>query len=187
MVPWRIGKNVPWTVSWTGEQSYDLHPSALFPGLTELVQTEALGLGTPRFAAVHLGRQRAGMVEHLCHVCGRRTPARDRYIFPANSGNFVTIDDNSRRYAGNVPPVHLACAHRAQRLCPHLRGAMARLLPYPDEESLIVPLRDVPAGMEELAKSLPPRARTVFTYLRIHGPRFTRAVERMRADAPHQA
>ena len=35
---WRIGENVPWSVSWTGESSFTLHPSRDFPGLTDLVQ-----------------------------------------------------------------------------------------------------------------------------------------------------
>jgi len=28
---WSIGKNVPWSVSWTGEQSFDLRVQTTFP------------------------------------------------------------------------------------------------------------------------------------------------------------
>jgi ferredoxin len=151
------------------------------------VQASKPGDGTPRLAAVHIGRQRAGMIEHLCHVCGRRTPARDRYIFPFDSGGFVTIEDDTQRYAGNVPPLHLACARRAQRLCPHLRAHLARPVPYPDEDSVIVPLRDAPEGMLEVAKGLPGGRRVVFSCLRIHGPRFSRNVERLRSQGGNPA
>ncbi len=177
---WRVGVNVPWTVSWTGEQHFDLQISDDFPGLIDLVQTQRPGEGLPKFAAMHVTRHRLGMAQHLCHVCGRRTLARDRYIFPIESGGFVTMPDESQRYAGNVPPVHLACARRAARLCPHLRKSFAEPVAFPNEESRLMQRTDVVPGMEKLAKSLPPGLRVVFTCYRLHGARFTSRVARMR-------
>jgi hypothetical protein len=178
---WAIGENVPWSVSWTAETNFNLQPSQDFPGLLDLVQEQRPGEGSPKFAAVNVTRQRMGMIGQLCHVCGRRTLVRDRYIFPVESGGFVSVGD-SMRYAGTVPPVHLSCAQRARRLCPHLSHALAEPVTYPNEASEVVPRPDVPAEMAALAEKLPPGQKIVFGCLRVYGPRFSRTVERMRKD-----
>jgi hypothetical protein len=178
--PWIIGKNVPWSVSWSEEQTYDLRLSDDFPGLVDLVQIQKQGLGTPRFAALHITRHRLGMVQHLCHVCGKPTPRRDRYIFPRDSGGFVIMPDDSTRYAGNVPPVHLSCARRAQQLCPHLSHAYAKPVAFPSEESRLIQRTDVVPGMEAVARTLPQNLTIVFTCYRLYGPRFSRRVAQLR-------
>jgi hypothetical protein len=178
---WQIGANVPWTVSWSGEQSFDLQLSDDFPGLVDLVQAQLPGQGAPRFAAMHVSRHRAGMRDHLCHVCGRPTLKGDRYIFPVESGGFATMPDESIRYAGNVPPVHLRCADRAKSLCPHLRRNWAVPVAFPAEPSRLMHRTDIIPGMEDLAKTLPPNLKIVFTCYRLHGPRFTRRVQQLRA------
>jgi hypothetical protein len=180
---WVIGKNVPWSVPWTEEQLYDLRLSTDFPGLVDLVQVERPGLGAPRFAALHISRHRSAMVGHLCHVCGMPTGKRDRYIFPKESGGFVIMPDESSRYAGNVPPVHLACAKRAQQLCPHLRGTYAEPVPYPAEHSYLIERTDVVPGMEDVARTLPRHLKIVFTCYRLYGPRFTSQVMQLRGMA----
>ena len=177
---WTIGKNVPWSVSWSGEQAYELQLSEDFPGLVDLVQLQRQGEGTPRFAALHVSRHRIGMVGHKCHVCGKPTPRGDRYIFPKESGGFVIMPDESRRYAGNVPPVHLSCAHRAQKLCPHLSRAYAQPVAFPSEESRLIERTDAVPGMEALAKTFPPGLRIVFTCYRLYGPRFSKRVAQLR-------
>lgn len=179
---WRIGQNVPWSVSWTGESGFTLQPSRDFPGLVDLVQEENPGVGAPVFAVVHVTRQRLGMVDHLCHVCGKPTPKGDRYIFPVQSGGFVGMADGSKRYGGNVPPVHLACARKAGRLCPHLSGSFAEPVAYPNDESRLVQRTDVVPGMEALAKTLPAGLEIVFSCYRLFSPRFSRRVERMRRE-----
>ena len=176
---WRIGDNVPWSVSWSGEDSFRLNASQVFPGYFDLLQTERPGAGSPRFAALHVTRQRLGLIGQLCHVCGRRTPARDRYLFPVESGGFVAVGE-TMRYAGTVPPVHLACARRARLACPHLSHALADPVAYPGEDSHLVPRPDVPEGMAALARTLPPEQKIVFACLRVYGPRFSRMVERLR-------
>ncbi len=176
---WVIGETVPWSVSWTGEDSYDLAASANFPGYADLMQAQAPGQGVPKFAAVHVTRQRIGMLGQLCHVCGRRTLARDRYLFPVESGGFVAVGDRMR-YAGTVPPVHLSCARRARALCPHLGHALAEPVMFPPDEGQVVPHPGVPAGMEELAARLPAGVRVAYSCLRVYGPRFSRTVERLR-------
>ena len=177
---WVIGRNVPWSVSWTGEQSYDIQLSSDFPGLVDLVQVERQGQGAPRFAALHVTRHRLGMARHLCHVCGKPTAPRDRFIFPKESGGFVIMPDESSRYAGNVPPVHLVCAQQAQKLCPHLRTAYAEPVAFPREESRLIERTDVLPGMEEVARDIPRHFKVVFTCYRLFGPRFTSQVAQLR-------
>ncbi len=176
---WTVGENVPWSVSWTAEDSYELSPSADFPGYADLVQVQRPGEGVPRFAAVHVTRQRLGVLGQLCHVCGRRTLKGDRYIFPVELGGFAAVGDGMR-YAGTVPPVHLACGKRARKLCPHLSHVLAEPVAYPSEESQVVPHPGVPAGMEALARTLPQGRPILYICLRVYGPRFSRQVERMR-------
>jgi hypothetical protein len=179
---WRIGANVPWSVSWSGEQTFELELSDDFPGLVDLVQVQLPGEGTPRFAAMHVSRHRAGMRDHLCHACGRPTLKGDRYIFPVESGGFAIMPDESIRYAGNVPPVHLRCAERAKAQCPHLRRSWAVPVAFPAEPSRLMQRTDIISGMEELAKTLPGNLRIVFTCYRLYGPRFSRRVEQMRQE-----
>lgn len=180
-VEWSIGKNVPWSVSWTGEQSFDLRVSNDFPGTMEVVQIQRPGEGSPKFASQHVTRHRLGMTNHLCHVCGRRTLRGDRYIFPAQSGGMVDVE-GQQRFVGNVPPVHRACSKQAQRLCPHLSHSFAEPVAYPSEDSLLLPRFDVALGMEELAKALPRGLKVVFTCVRVYGPRFSKRVEQLRHE-----
>ncbi len=181
---WRVGDGVPWTVSWTGENAFDLQPSVDFPGYLDLVQTENPGEGAPRFAAMNLTRHRRAMVQHLCHVCGRPTKKNDRYLFPAHSGGMVTMQDGTTRYGGNVPPVHLACSRRAARQCPHLSGHFGVPVAFPSEEGRLIPRTDVLPGLEALAKTLPQRADIIFGCYRLFGEAFSRKVERMDAARP---
>ena len=178
---WKVGESVPWTVGWTAEQNFTLKTSTDFPGMLDLVQTERQGEGTPKFAQMHVTRHRLGMVNHLCHVCGRKTLRSDRYIFPAQSGAIMPVIGTTDRYVGNVPPVHLACAKRAQRLCPHLIREFANPVPYPSEDTILKPRLDVVEGMEELAKTLPPNTKIVYSCVRLYGPHFTRKVEKLRS------
>ena len=179
LIDWKIGENVPWSVSWTGEATFSLRASQDFPGLVDLVQESRPGEGSPKFAVVHITRQRLGIMGQLCHVCGRRTLARDRYLFPVESGGFVAVGE-TMRYAGTVPPVHRACGERASRQCPHLSHVLAEPMIYPGEDSQVVPRPGEPEEMEALACKLPPGQKIVYSCLRVYGPRFSRTVERLR-------
>jgi hypothetical protein len=180
---WVVGENVPWSVAWTSEDSYSLAPDPDFRGLLEVVQSESLGVGTPRFAANHLGRNRRGLLHNLCHVCGGRTEGADRWLFPADSGGFVTMPDGSLLYAANVPPVHKACGERAARLCPHLSRRYARPVRFPaDEDSRVFPRTDIRPGLEMVRALLPPGQLAVLGCFRLFGPRFSSAVAAMRPD-----
>jgi len=149
--------------------------------MVELDQRQAPGQGQPLFAAVHVTRQRRGIVDLLCHVCGKPTPRRDRHLFPVASGGFVTLHDGTQGYGCNVPPVHLACAKRALRECPHLSHLVERPLRCGSDEGRVIHRTDVTPGMEALAKTLPSGVEVVFSCYRLYGAEFTEEVRAARA------
>lgn len=172
----------PWSVAWSGEQAFRLQPSRDFPGKLELDQKEAPGAGQPVFAAVHVTRQRRGMVDLLCHVCGAPTSAQDRCIFPTASGGLVTLHDGSRQYGCNVPPMHRACAERARSLCPHLSKIDEPPLACDADEGRLIARTDVTPGLEAIAAQLPKDADVVLSCYRLYGPAFTEKVLAARAE-----
>lgn len=173
---------VPWSVAWTGEQSFSLQPSKDFPGMVELEQKQARGVGEPIFAAIHVTRQRRGMVDLLCHVCGEPTSHLDRFIFPAASGGLVTMQDGAQQYGLNVPPMHRACTTRAAHNCPHLAKVDESPLRCTSDEGRLIPRTDVTPGMEALARTLPNGLEVVFSCYRLYSPEFTRKVLAARSD-----
>jgi hypothetical protein len=178
---WRIGENVPWTAAWTSEGRYDLAPSEHFPGRIELIQISSPGEGTPVFDGMHVMRQRAGVVSRLCQVCGQPTPKHDRYIFPTVTGIFQPYKNGQLRYASHMPPTHLACATKAQRMCPHLRITLAKPVRWPDKVEEIGCETNPPPKMQALAaQHLPPGRKVVFSYFQFHTASFTRLVQRLR-------
>jgi hypothetical protein len=173
---------IPWSVSWSGEQAFRLTPSADHPGLLELDQKEAPGVGEPLFAQIHVARHRRGMVRLLCHVCGKPTPPRDRYIFPTASGGLVTLHDGTRQYGCNVPPMHKACTLRANQDCPHLTKIAEPPLRLDRDEGRLIHRTDRPKGLEALKLDFPPGADVIFSYYRLYSPEFTAKVLRARAE-----
>jgi hypothetical protein len=166
----------PWSVAWSGEEAFRLQTSRDFPGMVELDQKAAPGVGEPLFAAVHVTRQRRGIVDLLCHVCGKPTRPQDRYIFPVASGGLVTLHDGSQQYGCNVPPIHRACTRLALEGCPHLARLADRPLKCTADEGRVIPRTDVTPGMEAMAQTLPAGLEVVFSCYRLYGADFTRRV-----------
>jgi hypothetical protein len=172
---------IPWSVAWSGEQSFRLQRSLDFPGLLELDQKEAPGEGEPMFASIHVTRHRRGMIDLLCHICGKPTEPRDRYIFPTASGGMVTLLDGTQQYGCNVPPMHRACTLRAVHACPHLARIAEPPLRCIRDEGRLIHRTDVTPGLEALARHIPQSLEVVFSCYRLYGPEFTRKVEAARA------
>ena len=166
----------PWSAAWTGEQAFRLQPSRDFPGFLEVDQKHAPGVGEPLFAAIHVTRQRRGMVDLLCHVCGEPTAPADRWIFPAASGGLVTLHDGSERYGCNVPPMHHACALTAANACPHLAKVAEVPLRCTLDEGRLIHRTDVTPGLEALARTIPLGAEVVFGCYRLYNSEFTAQV-----------
>lgn len=144
--------------------------------MLEIDQRQAPGLGQPIFAAIHVTRQRRGMVDLLCHVCGKPTARMDRFIFPTASGGMVTLHDGTQQYGLNVPPMHRACTVRALHACPHLSKIDEPPLRCSKDEGRLVHRTDVSPGMEALAKTLPAGLEVVFSCYRLYDPSFTERV-----------
>jgi hypothetical protein len=182
--PWIIGETVPWSVAWSGEIEFALRQDLDFPGYVELVQKDSPGDGRPLFAANHVTRNRRGLIEHRCHVCGLATKSWDRWLFPLQTGGMVDLGNGEKRYGGNVPPTHRACADRAARQCPHLSKQFAVPVRFPkDDEGRMIQRTDVVPGMEEIATRLPRGVPIVLSCYRLYGPRFSRDVSKLRAEA----
>lgn len=176
---WRIGETLPWVIMWTGEAEYSARMSETFVGLREVVQAVAPGKGAPMLRNMHLQRQRLGVVEHRCHVCGEATPSTDRYLFPVVTGALLKVRGRTR-YASHLPPTHLACAHRAQTLCPHLKTTYAQPVKFPRDPGVLGPETSVPSGMEAVAERLQTGQPLGFSYYRFYDDAFTRLVLRLR-------
>jgi hypothetical protein len=147
----------------------------------ELDQKEAPGVGEPIFATIHVSRHRRGMMDLLCHVCGKPTKPQDRYIFPAASGGLVTLHDGSQQYGCNVPPMHRACTVRASHACPHLTKIDEPPLRCGRDVGRLIHRTDVPPGMEAIAAKLPSNGQVIFSYYRLYGPEFSAKVLEARA------
>ena len=178
--PWRIGDNLPWTAPWSGEGKFRLTPSAVFPGLRELIQLEAPGEGAPQFQGMNLMRQRRGVNAHLCQVCGLATTPSDRWLFPTVTGAFIKVKVGLR-YATHMPPTHAEYARRAARLCPHLRAALAEPVAFPRDIGFLAPETSLPTSLAHLEGQLPKGV--VFSYFRVFSDGFTRVVRRLREPA----
>lgn len=174
-------EDAPWSVAWTGELAFRLQPSHDFPGKLELDQRQARGVGEPIFSAVHVTRQRRGMVDHICHVCGKPTFPGNRYIFPTASGGLVTLHDGSQQYGCNVPPMHRTCAERARSVCPHLSRIDEPPLRCASDEGRLIERTDITPGLEGIANQLPPGVEVVLSCYRLYGPKFTEEVLEARA------
>lgn len=177
----RKPEDAPWSVAWTGEQAFRLQPSRDFPGKIELDQKQARGDGEPIFASIHVTRQRRGMADFLCHVCGEPTQPNDRFIFPTASGGLVSMDGGAQQYGCNVPPMHGACAKQARSLCPHLSRLDELPLRCDSDAGRLIERTDVTPGLEGIAAKLPKNVEVVLSCYRLYGPSFTRKVTEARA------
>lgn len=178
--PWRIGENLPWVVPWSEEANFRLQPSITFPGLLEIVQPDAPA-GAPQLSGMNIMRQRRGVLEHRCQVCGEPTAREDRFLFPTVTGAFHKVKGRPR-YVSHFPPVHGRCAQKARELCPHLRASQAGAVPFPSDLGEVVPETSIPDNFRPLAARLPPGQTVVFAYYRLYGEGFTRVVQRLRGS-----
>lgn len=176
---WRVGENIPWVVPWSEENEFGLRPSPIFEGLLEFTQSERQGLGRPLPSGMNVMRQRRGVLEFRCHVCGEVTPAGDRYLFPVVTGTFLKLPGGTR-YASHLPPTHAECAERAQRLCPHLRSRYAQPVAFPHDKGFVTPERSIPESLRPIAAQFRTPSPPVYGYYRVFGEAFTRLVRRLR-------
>ena len=178
---WRIGETVAWSTAWSEETRFALRPSLDFPGMMEVSQIDRQGIGEPNFAALHVDRQRRGLVDFRCHVCGKPAPVGDRCMFPVASGAFVTLHDGSAGWGCNIPPLHRGCANTAAMQCPHLSRLAEEPQPWPEEEGRLIYRTDVVPGMEALAATFPAGLDVVYSCYRLFSPEVAERVRVMQA------
>ena len=176
---WRIGVNIPWVVPWSAEETFSFRKSPHFPGLLELTQAERPGEGRPAASGMNIMRQRRGVVEFRCHVCGELTTPDDRFLFPVVTGAFLKIRGGVR-YVSHLPPTHGDCAARAQTLCPHLRSRYAQPIAFPQDKGFVAPERSLPENLRHIVAQVGAPGPLAYGYYRIFGEGFTRVVRRLR-------
>jgi len=85
---------------------FELRPCRFVGGALALHQRWAPSVGRPLFAKPHAVRQRRSVAKLLCTVCGKHTPAFDRFWFQHGEfrdGLFMTVE----------APVHKKCGELA--------------------------------------------------------------------------
>ncbi len=155
--------------------------------MTEVSQIDRQGMGEPNFAAVHIDRQRRGLADYRCHVCGRAAGPTDRWMFPVASGGFVTLHDGSVGWGCNVPPLHRDCAAVAAVRCPHLNRLVETPQPWPTEEGRLIYRTDVAPGTEALAATFPAGLEVIYSCYRLFGPNVARRVRHLQSEWQRKA
>lgn len=143
----KIGVDVPWITSWSGEAMLGAGPCSTVSGRWAIAQEERPGFGKPYYSQNHARRQRECVRDMLCPMCGWPTTTGDRWIQTASlvaagvlrqrgfgSALPASVRDGTMIFnAGSITPSHRACAVRAREHCPHLRGySTPTLLAFPD-------------------------------------------------------
>lgn len=132
----KVGVDVPWVTSWTGEPVLGVRPCSSVNGALAIVQADNAGYGKPLYSQNHAVRQRLTVRDMLCPMCGQPTTPEDRYTQVAHPfaagrlratgrGGSLPADIEDDRIlidAGAIAPLHKACSARSLRYCPHLKA-----------------------------------------------------------------
>jgi len=152
----KVGHDVPWVTSWTGEALLGIRPCPTVKGTLAICQDENPGMGKPQYSKNHLVRQRESVVRMLCPMCGGETSLGDRWTQVANpvtagtlrlKGIAITtkIDQDAVLLdAGSIAPLHKRCVNRSLLHCPHLRGNPdVRVMAFPEFWTVVPLMVDV--------------------------------------------
>ncbi|HAL06975.1 MAG TPA: hypothetical protein DCP26_06440 [Brevundimonas sp.] len=133
--PLKVGHDVPWVTSWTGEAHLGIGRCFTVNGRPALGQADAPGRGKPQYSKNHLVRQRLSVIRMLCPMCGAPTAEDDRWTQvakPVAAGALrrkglllpaAIEEDRVLLDAGAIAPLHRRCVDRSLRHCPHLRAS----------------------------------------------------------------
>lgn len=183
--PLKVGVDVPWVTSWTGEAVLGVRPCPSVGGALAIVQQDNPGGGKPLYSQNHAVRQRLTISRMLCPMCGQPTAADDRWTQVAHPVSAGTLrngrhveglpasvsDDQVLIDAGAIAPLHKACVERSLRYCPHLKADPNIDVRRFSERWLVLPLL-VQAGAPPqlfLAMAKPARAIAVVGFLQLVG------------------
>jgi hypothetical protein len=181
----KVGVDVPWVTSWTGEPALGVRRCSSVGGALAIHQADNPGLGKPLYSQNHSVRQRLSVRDMRCPMCGRPTPAGDRWTqvaHPVTAGRLRAAGRGDRLPpdladasvlidAGAIAPLHRACADRSLRYCPHLKSdPHIDIRRFPDRW-IVLPLMaraESPAQLY-LARPAPARAVPVIGFLQLCG------------------
>ena len=132
----KVGVDVPWVTSWTGEPGLGVGPCPSVGGALAILQADHPGRGKPLYSQNHAVRQRLSVRDMLCPMCGQPTAADNRWTqvahpvtvgrlraaargdgLPGDLANDTVLID-----AGAIAPLHRACVDRSLRYCPQLKA-----------------------------------------------------------------
>ena len=181
----KVGVDVPWVTSWTGEPSLGVGPCPSVGGALAILQADSPGQGKPLYSQNHAVRQRLSVRDMLCPMCGRPTGAEDRWTqvaHPVAAGRLRATgrgdrlpadltDDSILVDAGAIAPLHRACVDRSLRYCPHLKAdPHIDVRRFPDRW-IVLPLmaRAEAAPRLFLARPTPARTAAVIGFLQLCG------------------
>ena len=181
----KVGVDVPWVTSWTGEPALGVGPCPSVGGAPAILQADNPGQGKPLYSQNHAVRQRLSVRDMLCPMCGRPTGANDRWTqvaHPVPAGRLRAdgrgarlpidlTDDSILIDAGAIAPLHRACVDRSLRYCPHLKAdPHIDVRRFPDRW-IVLPLmaRADAAAQLFLARPTPPRTAAVIGFLQLCG------------------
>lgn len=181
----KVGVDVPWVTSWTGEAVIGVRPCPSVGGALAIVQQDNPGVGKPLYSQNHAVRQRMTVSRMLCPMCGQPTAADDRWTqvaHPVSAGTLrngrqveglpaSVTDDQILIDAGAIAPLHRACVDRSLKYCPHLKADPNIDVRRFTEDWLVLPLlvrAEAPPQMF-LARAEPARAVAVIGFLQLVG------------------
>lgn len=181
----KVGIDVPWVTSWTGEPSLGVGPCPSVGGALAILQADRPGQGKPLYSQNHAVRQRLSVRDMRCPMCGEPTPADDRWTqvaHPVAAGRLRATgrgdrlpadlaDDRILIDAGAIAPLHKACVERSLRYCPHLKADPdVDVRRFPDRW-VVLPLttRAEAAPQLFLARPAPAQTATVIGFLQLCG------------------
>lgn len=114
---------VPWTVGWTGEESFFVGPCRHAGGRRAICQGVAPGIGKPTFGKPHSQRQRQCIAEGRCDLCGKSLKLATKVSL--SHARPVAHGAEGLAVLQVEPLLHRACAAISMRHCPSLRRDIA--------------------------------------------------------------
>lgn len=134
----KIETHVPWVVSWSAEDRYEIRPCRYAVGKLALWSPHKPGEGRPIFAKPHMVRQRRSIAEMRCTICGEQTERPDQWWFPRGGWQ-------DGWWMSTEAPVHLACAELAMQSCPVLRASGEPPIRFPRGSTVLSSIVGGPA------------------------------------------
>ena len=181
----KVGVDVPWVTSWTGEAILGVRPCPSVGGALAIAQQDSPGTGKPLYSQNHAVRQRQTIGRMLCPMCGLPTVADDRWTqvaHPVTAGTLrngrhveglpaSVTNDQVLIDAGAIAPLHRACVDRSLQHCPHLKADPKIDIHRFSERWLVLPLLVQAQAPPQLflARARPPRAVAVIGFLQLVG------------------